>query len=98
MTLRKVAFVGIATFLAITAQAASQHLRHIGTHDDGGTDGGPGKMSDVTRTIRIEARDTAFNVKEIRVKAGETIKIYRHQRRRAPARIRHRQPRGACGA
>jgi uncharacterized cupredoxin-like copper-binding protein len=39
------------------------------------TDGGPGKASEVGRTVRIEARDTAFNVKQIQVKAGETIKF-----------------------
>jgi uncharacterized cupredoxin-like copper-binding protein len=37
--------------------------------------GQPGNASDVSRVVRIEARDTAFNVKQIQVKAGETIKF-----------------------
>ena len=38
-------------------------------------DGGPGKASDVKRVVQIEARDTAFNVRQIQVRAGETIKF-----------------------
>lgn len=40
-----------------------------------GTDGMPGKASDVHRTVRIEARDMAFNVKQIQVRAGETVRF-----------------------
>jgi uncharacterized cupredoxin-like copper-binding protein len=40
-----------------------------------GTDGGPGNPADVDRTVRVEARDTAFNVKSIEVHAGETIRF-----------------------
>lgn len=39
------------------------------------TDGGPGKASDVKRVVQIEARDTAFNVRQVQVRAGETIKF-----------------------
>lgn len=39
------------------------------------TDGGPGKASDVKRVVQIEARDTAFNVKQVQVRAGDTIKF-----------------------
>jgi uncharacterized cupredoxin-like copper-binding protein len=78
MTLRSVALVGIAAFSTVVAQAAPEHPRdhHVGTaHHDTGTDGSPGKASEVSRTVRVEARDTAFNVNEVRVKAGETIKF-----------------------
>jgi uncharacterized cupredoxin-like copper-binding protein len=78
MTLRRVALVGIAAFSTVAAQAAPEHPHdhHVGTaHHDTGTDGSPGKASEVRRTVRVEARDTAFNVKEVRVKAGETIKF-----------------------
>lgn len=40
------------------------------------TNGGqPGNPAEVSRTIRIEARDLAFNIKTIRVKPGETIRF-----------------------
>ncbi len=37
--------------------------------------GRAGKASEVDRTIRIEARDTLFNVKQIHVRAGETFRF-----------------------
>jgi len=77
MTFRIAALAGVAAICAVSAQAASGVPEHAHEHDGGatGTAGGPGKASDVTRTVRIDAGDTAFNVKQIQVKAGETIKF-----------------------
>ena len=45
------------------------------THGATGTDGVPGNPADVKRVVRIEARDTAFNLKSIQVREGETIRF-----------------------
>ena len=81
MTFRIAALAGFAAICAVSAQAASGVPEHAHEHDGGaahgatGTAGGPGKATDVTRTVRIDAGDTTFNVKQIQVKAGETIKF-----------------------
>jgi uncharacterized cupredoxin-like copper-binding protein len=78
MTLRIVALATAAAFQVISAQAApvGAHDHHVpSAHTETGMDGSPGNASDVARVVRLEARDTAFNVKEIRVKVGETIKF-----------------------
>jgi uncharacterized cupredoxin-like copper-binding protein len=70
-----------AAIWAISAQAGPA-LAH-GEHDHHGsaahgatsTDGAPGKPEDVKRTVRIEATDDAFNVKQIQVRAGETVRF-----------------------
>jgi uncharacterized cupredoxin-like copper-binding protein len=63
------AFVSIAT--PVYAHDEHPSAAHGGTS----TDGVPGNPSEVSRTVRIEARDTAFNVKQIQVRQGETIKF-----------------------
>jgi uncharacterized cupredoxin-like copper-binding protein len=81
MTFRIAALAGFAAICAASAQAASDVPEHAHGHDGGAahgvtdTAGGPGNASDVTRTVRIDAGDTTFNVKQIQVKAGETIKF-----------------------
>ena len=37
--------------------------------------GGPGKASDVKRTVRIETRDRDYNLRQIQVRRGETIRF-----------------------
>lgn len=37
--------------------------------------GGPGKAADVKRVVRIEARDRDYNVRQIQVRPGETIRF-----------------------
>ena len=44
-------------------------------HEDSFSFGGPGKASDVTRTIVIDMTDTAFDHKSIKIKSGETIRF-----------------------
>lgn len=44
-------------------------------HPHGAGAGGPGNPADVTRTVRLEARDTAFNLKQIQVRPGETVRF-----------------------
>jgi uncharacterized cupredoxin-like copper-binding protein len=69
-TTRIAALAALTTMWALSAQA-HEGAAHGGT----GTDGVPGNPSDVSRTVRIEARDTAFNVRQIQVHPGETIKF-----------------------
>ncbi len=81
MTFRIAALAGFAAICAVSAQAASGVPEHAHGHDGGaahgatGTAGGPGKATDVTRTVRIDFGDTAFTVKQIQVQAGETIRF-----------------------
>jgi uncharacterized cupredoxin-like copper-binding protein len=73
----------LALALAAPAQAAPGaaghghgHGHHGGAaHGATATDGSPGKPTEVNRTVRVEARDTTFNVKQIQVRAGETVKF-----------------------
>lgn len=44
-------------------------------HGHGMKGGEPGQLSEVTRTIRIEARDIAFDKARIEVKEGETVRF-----------------------
>ena len=79
MIFRIAAFAGVAIW-AVSATAGpgtpGHTHEHAGAaHGATGTDGGPGKAAETHRTIRIEARDTAFNVKQIQVHVGETIRF-----------------------
>jgi uncharacterized cupredoxin-like copper-binding protein len=66
----------VTSILSTSIQPASSHGEHHGAaHGGTGTDGVPGNPSDVRRTVRIEARDTAFNVKQIQARPGETIRF-----------------------
>ncbi len=60
------------------ARAQHDHMGHDHmdmAHGGTSTDGAPGKAEDAKRTIRIEATDYAFDVKQIQVRAGETIRF-----------------------
>jgi uncharacterized cupredoxin-like copper-binding protein len=77
-----VALTAVAAIWAISAWAETGDAAHTHRHDGGavhddaaGTNGGSGKASDVTRTVRMDAGDTTFNVKRIQVRPGETIKF-----------------------
>jgi uncharacterized cupredoxin-like copper-binding protein len=74
------AFTAAAAIWAISAQAGPGDAAHTNGHDGGAAhddaaDGHPAKASDVTRTVRINAGDTTFDVKQLPVRAGETIKF-----------------------
>ena len=64
------------------AKAGAQHGDHA--HGGTATDGSPGKPNEVNRTVRVEARDTTFNVKQIQVRAGETVKFVIENKGRLP--------------
>jgi uncharacterized cupredoxin-like copper-binding protein len=83
MTSRFALIAAAATWL-VSVHAASAHgpeghdrTDHHGGAAHGATspDGAPGKPEDVKRTVRVEATDDAFNVKQIQVKAGETVRF-----------------------
>lgn len=66
------------SFALIVLSPASAGVAYAHGDDDSAVsanDSGPGNPADVSRTIRIEARDLAFDVKTIRVKTGETIRF-----------------------
>jgi uncharacterized cupredoxin-like copper-binding protein len=55
---------------------AARHDHHGGAaHGMTGTDGAPGRAEEAKRTVRVEATDDAFNVKQIAVRAGETVRF-----------------------
>ncbi len=77
MTLR---ITMLAAAAAIWAPAAIPITALAGARDHGdeagsGTDGSPGSPAEVNRIVRIEALDRRFNVKQIEVQSGETIKF-----------------------
>jgi uncharacterized cupredoxin-like copper-binding protein len=75
--------IAAAAIWGLSAQPSSAHGPDKPDHDHHGgaahgatsTDGGPGNPSEVSRTVRIEAKDIGFMVKQIQVKAAETIKF-----------------------
>ncbi len=78
--LRIAAVAALAAMSTASAQAkpaVSPHQQGTedAAHNDSGTDGMPGKTADTDRTVRIEARDLAFNVKRVQVRAGETVRF-----------------------
>ena len=71
-----------AIALAVAYPAAADtgapgHAHAQGNQAEGasGTDGMPGNPRQVSRVVRVEALDTTFNVKQIQVRPGETIKF-----------------------
>jgi uncharacterized cupredoxin-like copper-binding protein len=80
ITLHAAAFAAMTTICVISPQSnpACAHgtEAHAGAaHGATATDGTPGNPADAKRTIRIEARDSDFNVKQIQVRAGETVRF-----------------------
>jgi uncharacterized cupredoxin-like copper-binding protein len=81
MRLHVVALAGMAAIWAMSAHAdtgVSGHAREHGAgaaHAAMSIGGAPGNPKDAKRTIRIQATDNAFNVKQIRVRAGETVRF-----------------------
>ena len=85
LTLAAIAAICASSFaLAAEGQPGHKHgadakggHHQPGSEAHGGTatDGSPGKGSEASRTVRIEARDTVYNVKQVQVRAGETIKF-----------------------
>ncbi len=61
--------------LAAPGPAGHAHADADATHGGSGTDGSPGNPAQVDRVVRVEALDTTFNVKQIQVRPGETIKF-----------------------
>jgi uncharacterized cupredoxin-like copper-binding protein len=80
MTFR-VILASFSVLWAISAQAAPgapghTHGAHGGAaHGSTATDGGRGNPAEVSRTIRVDAKDIGFMMKQIQVKAGETIRF-----------------------
>ena len=75
----KTSFRMLATSICLLAYATSaQGNESHGQHDLEQHEmifGAPGNAKDVDRTITIEASEIAFDVKDIKVKAGETVRF-----------------------
>ncbi len=71
----------LAAAAAIWATSAIPIIAFAGAGDHGGDDGGsgtdgsPGSPAEVNRIVRLEALDRRFNVNQIQVRPGETIKF-----------------------
>ena len=61
--------------LAAPGPAGHGHADADAAHGGSGTDGGPGNPAQVDRVVRVEALDTSFNLKQIQVRPGETIRF-----------------------
>lgn len=69
---------GIAAGLAHPAIAGSAQVAQTQGHEPhggSGTDGAPANPAQANRVVRVDALDTTFSVKQIQVRAGETIKF-----------------------
>jgi uncharacterized cupredoxin-like copper-binding protein len=76
----RIALVAVAAIWVLSAKVpalAHDDHAHAGgvTHGGTSTDGAPGKPENAKRTVSIEATDNAFNVKQIPVMAGETVRF-----------------------
>jgi len=68
-------FITLALSLPFTAPARADMDMH---HHEAAAEapyGKPGKAADVSRTIEINAREITYDVKDIKVKQGETIRF-----------------------
>lgn len=78
MTLR-IALLAAAAAIWATSATHIAALAGPGDHggDDAGsgTDGSPGSPAEVNRIVRVEALDRRFNLNQIQVRSGETIKF-----------------------
>ena len=64
------------TILALAGGYAATAARAAGSHQGGHAEfGGPGKKSEVSRTIEVVMRDNYFEPERIRVTAGETFRF-----------------------
>src|SRR3712207_3589283 len=75
--MRHLLLAAAAGFVISTSVAlAHGEPRHAGAaHGGTATDGQPGNPAEATRTVRVETREHEFNVKQVQVKAGETIRF-----------------------
>ena len=82
MSFRISAAIALTALWVTATHAAEGPPGHTHGHESGdaahgatGTDGQPGKVSDVKRVVQVEAGDTTFNIRTIQVRAGETLKF-----------------------
>lgn len=69
-------FVLTIAALLGTAATAGAHDQHGGAaHGGTATDGAPGRADQIKRTVRINADDNAFDLKQIQVRPGETVRF-----------------------
>ena len=79
MTKRIAVVAGLAGIWALAAHAAPGASGHdhaaAHLHGGSGTDGSPGSPAEVNRIVRIEAFDRTFDLRQIDVRPGETVKF-----------------------
>lgn len=70
------ACAAIAAGIVLAAGPASADAGHVhGGPKASSAMGGPGKAADVKRVVRIEARDRDYNVRQVQVRPGETVRF-----------------------
>lgn len=62
--------------LALAAGPVFADGGHVhGSAKEAAATGGPGKAADAKRVVRVEARDRDYNLRQIQVRAGETVRF-----------------------
>lgn len=75
MTFRRL-MACMAVGLALAASPALADAGHTRPRPAAGTDmGGPGKRADAKRVVRVEVRDRDYNLRQIQVRPGETVRF-----------------------
>jgi len=67
--------VAVAVGVALMTSVALADAGHGSKSNAGADMGGPGNAKDVKRIVRIETRDRDYNVQQIQVRKGETVKF-----------------------
>lgn len=66
----------LALALVLVASPVLADAGHTHARPATGIDlGGPGKLADAKRVIRIEARDRDYNLRQVQVRPGETVRF-----------------------
>lgn len=65
----------LAAVLLLAIGPASADTGHAHGSPKAAAMGGPGKAADVKRVVRIEARDRDYNLRQIQVRPGETVRF-----------------------
>ncbi len=67
--------LALAVVVALAGPALADAGHSHGAPQPGIDMGGPGKAKNVKRTVRIETRDRDYNVQQIQVRKGETVRF-----------------------
>ena len=69
------ACAALAAAIALASGPVSADAGHAHGSPKAAAMGGPGKAADAKRVVRIEARDRDYNLRQIQVRPGETVRF-----------------------